>query len=351
VSLLDDAAALAAADPGRMLDAVEAAPALWAAGVRAARAVDLGRPPTARAVVVAGMGGSGVAGDVAAAAAAERGRVPVTAVKGYRLPAWAGPGTPVVCCSYSGDTEEALACFEEACRRGAPVVAVATGGRLGALADERGVPRVAPPPGLAPRAAFPFLAATVLVVLERLGALPDLVDELAAAEEALARQAGAAGRAVPAARNPAKRLAADLAGCLPVVWGQEGPLAVAAARWKAQLNENAKVPAAWGVLPELDHNEVVGLEAGRDLLERLAVVVLRAREEDPRLARRVEATVRLAAGRVGRVLEAWAEGRTPLARLCAAVLLGDLVSVYLAVLRGVDPTPVRAIERLKAELA
>jgi glucose/mannose-6-phosphate isomerase len=354
VSVLDDAGRIAALDPSGMLQAVESAADHWRDGVARARAVDLSHIPDHSAlsgVVVCGMGGSGIAGDVAAVTAAASGALPVTVTKGFSLPAFAGPHTLVVLLSYSGNTEETLACFEQAHARGAQLIAVATGGRLAEMAHAHAFPCVVPSAGMQPRAAFPYLAAAVLVALERLGVLPDLTGEFVEIDEVLREQTVRFGAVAGEADNPAKQIAGALNGSLPVVWGQDGYLAVAAVRWKTQLNENAKVPAFASMLPELDHNEVVGLGPGAPDAAGLAIAVLRAPNEDPRMSRRAEAAMRVARERGAKTIEAKIHGVSGLAQLASAVQLGDLTSTFLALLRGVDPTPVEAIERLKAEVS
>lgn len=353
MNVLDDAARIAASDPSGMLDVAEAADEHWRDAIARARALDLAHVPdhtSLSSVVVCGMGGSGIAGDVAACVGADRAAIPIVSVKGYELPAFVGPHTLAVLCSYSGTTEETLACFEQAHDRGAPIVAIATGGRLAELAAAHDAPCLAPAAGLMPRAAFPYLAGGLLVVLERIGVLPDLTGDLIETDEVLREGAALSAPGIPADGNPAKGIAQMLEGRLPVIWGQEGPLAVAAARWKTQLHENAKVAAFSASVPELTHNEIVGTSASSELLERFVVVALRSTGEHPRTGLRIDAAIQLVTGHVGAVVEAHAHGTGTLARLASAVQLGDLMSVYLAILRGVDPTPVDAIDRLKAEL-
>jgi glucose/mannose-6-phosphate isomerase len=353
VSVLDDPARIEAVDPGGMLGIAEATADHWRDGYARARAASLDHIPDhahLTGVVVCGMGGSGIAGDVAACLASERGSMPVVVVKGYRLPAFAGPSTLVVLSSYSGSTEETLECFEQAHHREAPVAIVSSGGRLAELAHAHDAPMVTLPAGMMPRAAFPYLASAPLAILERIGVLGDLTGDLVETDEVIREQTSALGREVEAERNPAKQLAASLLDRIPLVWGQEGPLAVAAGRWKTQLNENAKVPAFSSVLSELGHNEVMGYDPGVDALNRIAIVALRSASEDVRIARRLDATMGLVSRRVGGVYEAHARGTGTLACLASAVQFGDLVSVYLAILRGVDPTPIDAIARLKAQL-
>lgn len=355
MTVLDDASRVATVDPSGMLRVVESSADHWRDGVARARGVDVSHIPDHEHIdgaVVCGVGGSGIAGDVAASAAIVNGVMPVTIAKGFTLPAFVGAHTLVLLVSYSGETEETLACFREAHDRGAQLVAVTTGGTLGEMAHAHALPRVTPPADLpAPRAAFPYLAAAALVILERVGVLSDLAGDLIEVDELLREQTARCGRAVPSAENPAKQIAAELDRRLPVVWGQDGHLAVAGMRWKTQLNENAKIPAYSTMLPELGHNEIVGLGPGAPPAERLAVVALRPGNEDPRISRRAEAALRMARDAGAATIEAQVRGVSALAQLAAAVQLGDFVSVYLAALRGVDPTPVEAIARLKAEVS
>lgn len=348
---LDDPAAIAAADPSGALAVAERAAGQWALGIERARSLDdLPSRHGITNVVFCGMGGSGIAGDVLATMAAMYSPVPVVVVKGYRVPACTGPNSLVVCASYSGNTEETLSCFEQALERKGRVVALTTGGILGKLADEHGVPRIAPQEGIQPRAALASLSVPALVVMERLGLLPDLTPDLVETESVLAAQAKALGRETPAAENPAKDLARRLDGMLPVIWGQDGALSAAAVRWRCQLNENAKVPAFSSVLPELDHNELVGYAPGVPALAQVALVVLRKPSEHARVTKRIEITLESVRPRVGLVAEAWATGESRLAQLMSASLFGDFTSIYLAFLRGVDPTPVAVIEDLKLRL-
>jgi glucose/mannose-6-phosphate isomerase len=354
VSALDDDALIATVDRSGMAEVVEAAADHWRDGATRARAVPLeGIPDHAglSGVVVCGMGGSGIAGDVGAATAAAQGVLPVWVAKGFTLPAFAGPHTLVMLVSYSGNTAETLACFEQAHARGAQIVIVATGGRLGEMAHAHGYPLIVPLAGMQPRAAFAYLASAVLVVCERLGVVADLTGDLVEIDEVLREQTARCGRASRGEDNPAKTLATSLEGALPVVWGQEGHLAVAAMRWKTQLNENAKVPAYASIFPELDHNEIVGVGPGSPPADGMAICALRSATEETRLTRRIAATLAVARGAGARVLEANLRGTSSLAQLASAVQLGDFVSTYLAVLRGVDPTPVEAITRLKADLS
>ncbi len=339
------AAALAAADPAGMAADVLAQPhqladALWrfeSAGVRAHE-----RPG---GLCVCGMGGSAIGADLAFAALDGRARRPLQLVRGYSPPPWAGPETLALCASYSGETEETVAAYDSAREAGMPRVVLTTGGSLADRARADGVPVIGVPSGMQPRAAVVYMTVCTLAVAASCGAAPDLRAEIEAAAEPLAARATEWGPDAPS-DSPAKRLAARLYGSIPVVYGA-GPTAAAAIRWKTQLNENAKLPAFSGVLSEADHNDICGWRDPSGL----AAIYLDDPGLDVRLRRRISRTAELVAPAATTVEHVEAAGRTPFERLLALVLLGDLVSVYLAVLRGVDPTPVEPIERLKAALA
>lgn len=329
-------------DPGNMLGAVKASAEQWIEGLARARAATVPTASGCSSVLYCGMGGSGIAGDVLASMAALSGRLPVVVSKGYDIPAWVDAKTFVICVSYSGNTEETLTCFDAAVARGARLAVISTGGAISERARSMGVEPIVPVEGLQPRAAFPSLCAETLVLAARAGILADV--------EVDAEEAGAhLRRATDELATTAEGLAALLDGYLPVIWGQEGPLAVAATRWRCQLNENAKVPAFSAVLPELDHNDIVGYVPGVPALEQVALVVLRPALESARMATRVSAT--LEEVRVGRIEQVRSPDATPLTQLLSLILLGDLASVNLAFRRGVDPTPVEPIVRLKARLA
>jgi glucose/mannose-6-phosphate isomerase len=299
-------------------------------------------------LVVAGMGGSAVGGRLAAAALGDRLRRPLAVADGYALPPWAGPSTLVLCSSYSGGTEETLASYDDARERGAPLLAATTGGALAERARRDGVPVIPLPGGFQPRAAVGYALVSALEAAALCGAAPALRDEVegaAALAERLAAEWGPGGPDDGAAKALARRLH----GTVPVIAGAE--LAAAAAyRWKCQINENACLPAFASVLPELDHNEVVGWPAANGHGP-FSAVFLEDPEAHPRNALRAELTAAIAGEGAAVVERVTAQGATRLERLVFLVFLGDLVSLYLAVLGGVDPVSVDPIDALKAQLA
>jgi glucose/mannose-6-phosphate isomerase len=299
-------------------------------------------------LVVAGMGGSAIGGALACAALGDRASRPIMLSRDYALPAWTTPDTTVLCSSYSGDTEETLAVYEAAGALGARRIVATTGGRLAAAARAESVPVIPLPGGFQPRAAVGYSLVIALEVAALCGAGDRLhaeIDVAAAHAEALVAQWGPDG---PDDSLP-KQLARGLHGTVPQIAGA-GLTSPIAYRWKTQINENAKTPCFAGQLPELDHNEIAGW-AGATELGRFSAVFLDDSDLHPRTRQRIELTRGLIQGDAAATFRIETIGETRTDRLASLILLGDLVSVYLAVLRGVDPTPVVMLDRLKGALA
>ena len=350
-ALLDDRQAMAQIDPEGMIELIAGMPAQWREAEAIARAASLGGLEQPRNVVILGMGGSAIGGDLVRALLEPVAPVPIAVNRDYTLPAYVGAKSLVIASSYSGNTEETLTAVEEAAKRGARIVAVTTGGRLGELARERGWPVITLPGGLSPRAALGYSFVPLLLLCEKAGLCPPVGDALAETAGILEAQRARFGPEVPVAANPAKQLALSLKGKLPLIYGSRGWKGTAAYRWKCQINENAKAPAIWNVFPELNHNETVGWESPGELTQQIGVVVLRDRNDDERIQVRIDTTKEIMAGAVGGLTELWAEGRSDVARLFSLVYPGDWVSVYLAILYRNDPTPIRVIDLLKSRLA
>jgi len=338
------------------LDAVAGLPeqldAAHRTAVDAIPASALPAPDSVRNVVVMGMGGSGISGDVVAAAYNDQIPVPVTVLKRYRVPAFVGPGTLALAISYSGDTEETVSMARAAADAGAALVAVSCGGALAGLARDAGGLHVPCPTGYMPRAALGALVAPIVVALGRLGMVAHGDLDLDEAVEVLSRRRDACRPDVPAPANPARELARLVDRTFPLFYGGGALGAVAAYRWKCDVNENAKAPAFWAAYPELDHNEICGWGQHGDATRQVITLVeLRHGFEHGQLARRFEITRGIVEEAVNQVLEARAEGTSRLAQLLDLMYLGDWVSCYLALDAGVDPGPIEAIARLKGALA
>ncbi len=290
-------------------------------------------------LVVCGMGGSAIGGDLAAAALGGRLGRPLDVVRGYGVPSWTPPDCAIFCSSYSGNTEETIACYAAAEAVGAKRIVATTGGVLAEAARADGVPVVGMPAGLQPRAAVGYTFAIAAEVAAAVGVGPTIrmeIDSSAAHLEA----------ARDSLLNRAAELADAVSGSVPLVYGC-GLTAPVAYRWKCQINENAKLPCFDHVLPELDHNEIVGW-AGADAA--YSAIFLGDEDQPPREHQRAELTAELIAPNAKSVIRLHTEGETRTERLLWAVMLGDLLSLELAARGGVDPTPVAVIERLKDQL-
>ena len=368
---LDDLALLEAADPGGVLRQVASAAAQVRTSARATAETDLGPVISAgrpRSIVVTGMGGSGVAGDVLSAVCGPGSASPVVAQHDYRLPGWVGAADLVVAVSCSGTTEETLSAAEEAVRRGCPLLAVGgAGSPLAQIAEQARAPFIPVEPAGMPRFTLWGLAVPLMIIADRLGVADIPAAGLEAAAADLERVSHLCRPDSESFVNPAKTLALELAGTLPMIWGSSPLTGVAATRFACQLNENAKYPAVTGVLPEANHNQVVVFDGpfapwpagGQVVLDEekdprppvpLRLVILRDRQEHPQVARRREVSAELAAQRGIEVSELAADGDTPLQRLASLIQLIDYATVYLGIAIGVDPGPIAVIGELKERI-
>jgi glucose/mannose-6-phosphate isomerase len=329
-------AAADALDSMGMFEAAAGFPEQVGAAVGSAHGLD-GLPDKAYVenVVVLGMGGSGIAGDVMVAVAGPFLPVPVSVVKSYDLPDFVGPGSLVFAISFSGDTEETVEAAGEAADAGASLVAVTQGGELGNLAEDWGAPIVTVPDGIpAPRAGLGAMAVPPLVVLEDIGLFPGASQWVALAVDQLRRRRDQLMRT----GNMAEELARRIGRTIPLVHGAQAIGAAAALRWKAQVNENAKSPAFYAVYPELCHNEVAGWGQHGDVTRQVVTLVnLRHDAEHPQVVRRFELVGEMLREVVADVVEVRAQGEGDLAQLLDLVLVGDFVSLHLAAHEGVDP--------------
>lgn len=292
----------------------------------------------AAGLMVCGMGGSAIGGDLAAAALGDRLTRPLVSIRGYELPSWTTPDWTVLCSSYSGGTEETLACFEAAQALGARRIVASTGGTLVDQAREAGVPVVGLPGIFQPRAAVAYMFAVAAEAAANCGIAPRIHTEIDAAAAFLSDQ-------VDAIQARTAEIAAQLDGSLPIVYGADLTTPVAR-RWKTQVNENAKLPSFYSELPEADHNEICGwspaaADAG------LAAIFLEDSDQHPRERRRIELTAAAVSAGGATSVRVETAGETRVARLFWATMLGDLVSLELARQRGVDPLAIESIERLK----
>lgn len=333
-------------DPSGMAGIVASLPEQLLEGSRAAERAHI-EAGDANRVFVAGMGGSAIAGDIFVSWAADRIKLGMEVVRGYALPATAGERDILIAVSYSGETEETLSTVSAAVKTGCRVVAITSGGRLEALCRGRGDLVIRVPPGLPPRGAFGYLFGALPSVAED-WVYGDLGNELERAAAHLVRLRHEFLPERPMKSNPAKALALKLRNKTPIVYGAP-PYGPVATRWKTQCNENAEVLAWASQFPEADHNEIVGW-GGDPNARRFLPILFRDRDETPEMRRRLDAT-REIIERTTTLHEVRDRGETLLSRMLGTLFLGDFMSVYLAVLRGVDPMPVKPIMDLKRKLA
>jgi len=301
-------------------------------------------------VVILGMGGSAIGGDIARRLALTESRVPVWVHRDYGLPPFVDRNTLLIASSYSGNTEETLSAFTASLKTPAKKLAITAGGRLKKLAEKRGIPVFVIDYQAPPRAAFPHSFVPLVGIFQKLGLLDDKSADLKQALKILNKLAGDFVETRPLASNPAKQLAARLWGHLAVIYGGE-ILSEVGRRWKTQLNENGKAWAFFELFPELNHNAVAGYDFPPEVRDRVFVVLLHSALFSPRSQLHYEATAKLLAelGISHEVVEA--VGKTALAQVMSLVLFGDYVSLYLAMLNETDPTLLAAVDFVKGYLA
>ncbi len=338
-------------DPGGMRGVLEAFPEQMRKGAGIASAISFPAPSRIHSVVLAGLGGSAIGGDVVRSVVGDRLSVPFIVNRDYRLPGFIGPGVPVIASSYSGNTEETLSACRLARPAKAPIICITSGGQLAQLAQRDGWPLVLIPPGLQPRAALGYSTLAVLGCLRSLGLLADMTADIEETTAVLDRLVSRYGSSVPTGSNSAKRIAGSLHGNIVAIYSSTGVLDAAASRWRGQIEENAKNLAFHHLLPEMNHNELVGWELPGPILRQVVVIMLRDREEHPQVQKRFELTSEILSAKAAALHHVWSEGESRLARIFSVMLTGDFVSLYLAGLNGVDPTPVEVIEYLKGKLA
>ena len=348
---LDDPQVFQQCDPEGMLARIHEMPRQCQQAWQTAMSFDL--PPDYSQidkVVILGMGGSAIGGDLVRSLALSEAKLPIFVQRDYDLPAFVDDKTLVIASSYSGNTEETLASFEQALGTESKKLAITTGGKLKEMAEQKNIPVSIFDYKAQPRATLGFSFLPILCFMQRLGFLSDKSADVAETVNVLQGLSAKIDEKVPLSSNPAKQLAERLYGCLPVVYGA-GIVAEVAHRWKTQLNENSKAWAFYEVFPELNHNATVGYEFPKELAGKIKVVLLRS----PSLHRRVRLRYKVTCELLDRAGVKYefvdSEGGSFLSQMMSLVLFGDYASYYLAILYRVDPSPVKVIAYLKEQLA
>ncbi len=297
-----------------------------------------------------GMGGSGFAGDIIKALIRDDIYIPVEIVKGYSLPLFIKKGWLVVSISYSGNTEETISATNQALERGCEIVIICSGGRLEKIGRVNDKTIIKIPSGMQPRGAIGYLFFPTYLAMAYLDLVNIPSGDIDEALNLIREKAGLYNREVESGKNPAKKIALEISDYLPIVYGAEGILSTIAYRLKCELNENSKTPSWCNEFSELNHNETVGWERLKETTKKFVILVFRDRPEWVRMKTRIEVTLSLVSKNAGKIIEIPVEGKSKLAKALSAMYLGDIASVYLALLNGINPGPVEKIESLKAEL-
>ncbi|NPV13678.1 bifunctional phosphoglucose/phosphomannose isomerase [candidate division WOR-3 bacterium] len=295
-------------------------------------------------VVIAGMGGSAMGGDIVRTVLNEEALLPVAVWRDYQLPAAVGKKTLLFLSSYSGNTEETISAYEEGRRRGALIFVITSGGKMAEMAKTDGFPLLLVPDGMPPRTAVGYMSVPLLTVLYRLRLCRDYTPDIIETQRLIKQRLGVW-------RRRATAIAPLLLNRLLVIYSTARLLDVAAYRWQCQLNENAKVFCHSGMLPEQSHNEIMGFGAPQFLERKIYTVVLVDKSSHPRTLQRLREMRKLVAGSWAGMHIVKTEGVSPLARLFSSVVMGDLISVAVAEKRGVDPIGIPRIDKLKQALA
>jgi len=345
---LDD---IRATDPGGMYDLIKAFPQQIREAVSIGKAARLStRSRGVRNIILSGLGGSAIGGDLLRSYLAADLAVPFLVNRTYTLPAFVGRESLVIISSYSGNTEETNTAHREAIRRKAKVLCISSGGKTEALARKTGADLITVPGGLPPRAALAYSFFPLLLALSRAGFTGDhsraIRETVALLEKRSALYADPHGPG-----NRALELAQMLRGRIGVIYSGAERFDSVNLRWRGQIAENAKSLAFGHVLPEMNHNELVGWKVLREPMREMQVFILRDRDDHTRVAMRMAITAKVIAKYTEHVQEVWSEGSSLLARIFSLVYLGDWMSFYLAMLHGVDPKPVEVIDQLKQEMA
>ena len=304
-------------------------------------------------IVFSGLGGSAIGADFVRSYLTYEMPVPIFVNRHYQLPRFVDDKTILIVSSYSGDTEETLSALAQGIKQKARILAITSGGELTRLAQKHSFPVIKIPGGLSPRAALGYSVVPLLVALSKIGFVrvyrPEEVVEAINLIQKLAESQY--GIAVSFEKNPAKQLAAACFKKYPIIYSGTDYFDVVALRWRGQIEENAKALASHHVLPEMNHNELVGWQNPKGILKESVVIFLRDLADHKRVQMRMNLTKGVIERYAGKVVEFSSQGKGLLARMFSLIYLGDWLSFYLAALYQVDPTPVEVIQHLKSELA
>ncbi len=301
-------------------------------------------------IVLCGLGGSAIGGDLLRSYLANELKVPFVVNRNYTLPKFVGPKTLVIISSYSGNTEETNAAHKEALKRRAKILCISSNGATAKTAKGKRSPLITIPGGLPPRAALGYSFFPLLIALAKLKMISGKSGNIKETIALLEEKSDEYGNPDPA-NNTALQIAGQLRGRLGVIYSSTERFDAVSTRWRGQMAENAKTLMFGHVLPEMNHNELVGWKVLKEQMREMQVLFLRDKDDHRRVQMRIGITKQIVGEHTSRISEVWSEGTSLLARIFSLVYLGDWVSYYLAILHNEDPTPVKVIDYLKDELS
>ena len=301
-------------------------------------------------IVVAGMGGSAIGGDIARLLLHDELKIPMYISRNYKLPNWVDNSTLVICSSYSGNTEEILSCFKDAQEKNAKIIAISTGGILTKQVNELGFDIITIPKGLQPRAALALSFVPMIYLFKSLQLITSkIIEDLTKTTSMIDMKREIYNK--EKSENPAYFLAENIYQSLPIIYGENESTAILAVRWKGQLSENAKMLAYHNELPEMNHNEIVGWENNSNLINKISIIWLKDKDDHPRTTIRQASTKKIINNLAARHEIVSVEGTTKVDRYLNMIHMGDWLSFWCAILHGSDPTPVYKIDKLKEILS
>ncbi len=351
--ILDDVEKIRASDPQNMYNRIFDLPEQMAKALKVAEVWKISPEdfPDVKNIVVIGMGGSAIGGDLVRSYLESRLLVPFQICRNYTLPEYVDDETLVIASSYSGNTEETLSALDDALQRKAMIAAISTGGILGDIAGINDIPMMTLPGGFPPRAAIGYSFVPILVFFEKIGMIKNTSEDITTTFQKLEKLREKYIEDNPTLSNPAKRLAGMIHGRIPIIYSGPTLTDAVAVRWKGQICENGKNLAYHNQFPEMNHNELVGWShVIEPYADRLIVIFLRDVDDHAKVRRRMNIVKDLIEKLEVEVVDLHSMGEKPLERMFSLIQMGDFISYYLAILNEVDPTPVDVIEQLKAQL-
>lgn len=301
-------------------------------------------------IVFTGLGGSAIGADLVRSYLYFESQIPITVIREYELPCYVDNSTLVFVSSYSGNTEETLSVYHQAKEKGCNIIAISSGGKLQEYAKNDKVSFIQIPQGLPPRCALGYLSVLPLCILAKLGLIKNPSTSINQAVSVLEELRKNINPGISQKDNIAKYIAVKLLNKFTVIYSSSIHFDVVGLRLRGQLNENSKSLASSHVFPEMNHNEIVGWQNPKKLFKNFVVVMLRDKDMHPRVAKRMDITSEILKKEGVSLVEIWSRGEDLLSRIFSLIYIGDFISYYLAILYGIDPTPVERVTYLKEQL-